>query len=294
MFIVNQTLNEVTFDYTHCSDLAGTTLSAPPASVSSTITAWQYNATQQTCTIQFRVPKSLYGGVFMYIRISNMYQNNRLYVKSLDPDQLAGKIYSSASDFSSSLESNCRFLLYANCTRAATSTWTGNLLSYASSNPDCLATNKSQVVLNADYNAQYYPCGLIANSMFTDTISDLLCVDQTCRIPTFAFSASGIAWPEDKAAYGKTGWATNPTYASQIPTMLIPPPQWRQAWPALYGNGYNSSNIPDLGNWERLQVWMRTAGLPQFRKLWGRNDSETLDAGLWQVSIIDGKQQIMC
>ncbi|KAL5040695.1 alkylphosphocholine resistance protein lem3 [Batrachochytrium dendrobatidis] len=39
-------------------------------------------------------------------------------------------------------------------------------------------------------------------------------------------------------------------------------------------------------NGERLHVWMRKAGLPHFRKLWGRNNTSTLDQGIWEVSII--------
>jgi hypothetical protein len=37
---------------------------------------------------------------------------------------------------------------------------------------------------------------------------------------------------------------------------------------------------------EHFIVWMRTAGLPNFRKLWGRIDG-TLEAGVYQMDIMN-------
>ncbi len=54
---------------------------------------------------------------------------------------------------------------------------------------------------------------------------------------------------------------------AEIRKNLVPPPEWRAAWPEKYGYGYNTSNLPDLKTWERFQVWMRTAGLYTFRML---------------------------
>jgi hypothetical protein len=106
-----------------------------------------------------------------------------------------------------------------------------------------------------------------------------------CSLPNYGFSQSDIAWKEDEELYGKTKWATDPSLAASIPTKLIPPPAWRKAWPEKWGNGYNSTNIPDLTNWERLHVWMRKAGLPTFRKLWGVNKNTDLQPAFWEVNI---------
>ena len=53
----------------------------------------------------------------------------------------------------------------------------------------------------------------------------------------------------------------------------------------LYSS-YTTDNIPDLSVDEHFQVWMRTAGLPTFRKLYGRFDSD-LEAGIYDISITD-------
>ena len=52
-----------------------------------------------------------------------------------------------------------------------------------------------------------------------------------------------------------------------------------------YPNGYNSSNLPDLHADERFQNWMRTAALPTFSKLYGRNDTQDMFKGKYNISI---------
>lgn len=134
--------------------------------------------------------------------------------------------------------------------------------------------------------------------MIIDDISNLTCVSssasfgdgKTCdpaaaNKAVYNFSPNGISWPSDSEKFGQTQWvASNP---AAIPSTLIPPDRWRAAWPETYAKGYTAENIPDLATWERLQVWMRTAGLPNFRKLWGRNDGTVLPAGVWEITIRD-------
>jgi LEM3 (ligand-effect modulator 3) family / CDC50 family len=80
----------------------------------------------------------------MYYRLTNFYQNNRKYVKSFDLNQLGGQKVSDASG----LDPNCDPLQYAENTWVFDST--GN-----------------NVTISKTSGAQYYPCGLIANSLFS-------------------------------------------------------------------------------------------------------------------------------
>jgi hypothetical protein len=61
-------------------------------------------------------------------------------------------------------------------------------------------------------------------------------------------SEKNIAWPEDSGLYGLTQWANDSSKYSTIPTMLIPPPAWRTAWPSKFGNGFyansTDTNLP--------------------------------------------------
>lgn len=115
-----------------------------------------------------------------------------------------------------------------------------------------------------------YPCGLIANSLFNDSISlNLTGLNET---EDYSLTNEGISWSTDRKRYKKTSYN-----ASQI----VPPPNWSKMFP----DGYTDENIPDISTWEELQVWMRTAGLPKFYKLVAKNENNTLKEGTYTTSI---------
>lgn len=63
----------------------------------------------------------------------------------------------------------------------------------------------------------------------------------------------------------------------------MPPPNWSLRYPdGKYTDEYPA---PDLSNMERFMVWMHVAALPDFRKIWGRNDQDSLQVGRWRISI---------
>ncbi|KAI0473246.1 lem3 cdc50 family protein [Xylariaceae sp. FL0804] len=124
-----------------------------------------------------------------------------------------------------------------------------------------------------------YPCGLIANSLFNDTIGSPLKVgssgDEAER--TYQMKNTSIAWASDKALYG-------PMKATNY-TDIVPPPDWQPQYP---GGVYSDEHPPpNLKEDEHFIVWMRTAGLPTFSKLYMRNDTQTLSIGTYQIDIVD-------
>lgn len=125
----------------------------------------------------------------------------------------------------------------------------------------------------------YWPCGLIANSRFNDSFSNpvqLNAHDSSASNITYNMTETGIAWKSDKALYGKTKYE---------PSAITPPPNWY----LQYQDGYTSDNLPDLESDEAFQVWMRTAGLPNFSKLAKRNDNETMQCSTYEVDIQNSK-----
>jgi hypothetical protein len=175
--------------------------------------------------------------VLAYYRLTNFYQNHRRYVKSFDQEQLSG----TARSFSQIDRSDCDPLRTDNATKKA-----------------------------------YYPCGLIANSMFNDTFVNLKLLnapDSDNGVP-YDMSTSGIAWPSDKKLYGKSQYN---------PSDVVPPPNWVRRWPSY------TDTLPDLENDESFQVWMRTSALPTFSKLAMRNDNTAMTAGVYEIEIWDGK-----
>jgi LEM3 (ligand-effect modulator 3) family / CDC50 family len=196
------------------------------------------NITNTTvCTLQFNIPNNIGPNVYLYYKLTNFYQNHRRYVKSLDTDQLKGNAKSNSTIDGSSCDP-----------------------------------------LELDHNGKaYYPCGLIANSIFNDTIHSPVRVNPPGggEPNTFVMTNKSIAWESDASLYKKTKYQ---------PWEVSPPPNWARRFPRGYEDG-----IPDLSTYEEFHVWMRTAGLPTFSKLALRNDEDVMNAGTYSIQIYDCK-----
>ncbi|KAF2462676.1 Lem3/Cdc50 [Lindgomyces ingoldianus] len=192
------------------------------------------NPNTTLCILEFTIPNDVKAPVLFYYRLTNFYQNHRRYVKSLDTNQLKGNAESAGS--------------------------------IRSGDCDPLDT--------APDGRPYYPCGLIANSMFNDSFDK-----NQLNMPNaepYTMSTSGIAWDSEADLYKKSKYK---------PKDVVPPPNWRDQYP---DNGYDDlEELPNLHTWEAFQVWMRTAGLPTFSKLAMRNDKDTLKAGTYRLRIWD-------
>ena len=130
--------------------------------------------------------------------------------------------------------------------------------------------NCEPMSVNSD-GVRIYPCGLIANSLFNDTFSTTLeGVNGTSD--GYSMTEEGIAWSTDKNRFKKTKYNH---------TEVVPPPNWYKMFP----NGYNETNMPDISTWYQFQNWMHASGLPTFNKLALRNDDDTLEAGIYEISV---------
>ncbi|KAL9714939.1 alkylphosphocholine resistance protein lem3 [Leucoagaricus gongylophorus] len=130
-------------------------------------------------------------------------------------------------------------------------------------------------------NISIYPCGLIANSIFNDTFytPTLQNSNDSSEPQPYPFSEKGIAWDGERRKYVADPTKTGNGYSSY--SEIMPPPNWRLRFP----QGYNETNMPNLQEDEHFQNWMRTAGLPSFTKLYGRNDIDTMQSGTYQIVI---------
>jgi hypothetical protein len=258
-------VQELSIDYTQCSTEAGQGGSASdftdiPAdrfsslfrsSNATSTPQWRRNLTTaqpdfgveqedtSVCSLRFSIPNDIGPPVLLFYQLTNFFQNHRRYVKSLDTNQLLG----------SALDNN----------------------TIAGSACDPLQLNETS-------KKAYYPCGLIANSLFNDTINTPVAITSAKtkdgREP-YPMTNKGIAWSSDGELYRKTEYTRD---------QVEPPPNWIKRYP----NGYTKENdIPDISQYEEFQVWMRTAGLPTFSKLARRNDDEPMKAGTYQIDIYD-------
>ncbi|ORX91145.1 LEM3/CDC50 family protein [Basidiobolus meristosporus CBS 931.73] len=260
LLYASDNVNELTIDYTNCINAGATFQNIPKSDFSASFSkAGQMSVPQYRvenaslrggnpnglpayqCHIQFEIPKDLKPPVFLYYRLTHFFQNHRRYVKSFDVEQLKGSALSAGT------------------------------LSGGSCDP--LAVAAAPTPEDPNRKLPIYPCGLIANSMFNDTIYDLTLDPNGAKQP-YTFSANGIAWKSDSAKYKKTSYK---------PNEVLPPPNWAKQYPnGTYTDAYPP---PDISTDEHFQVWMRTAGLPNFRKLYGRNENEPMKKGLYEVTI---------
>jgi hypothetical protein len=194
------------------------------------------------CVLQFTIPEDMGAPILFYYQLTNFYQNHRRYAESVDLQQIKGD----ARSYNDITGSKCTPLY----------------------GEDKDGTKKP-----------YYPCGLIANSLFNDSFSSPVWQnppnDGKARI--YNMTDKGIAWDSDKDLYGPTKYNSS---------QILPPPNWHNAYP----DGYADEGMfqpPNLKEWESFQVWMRTAGLPTFSKLAMRNDNDALVSGIYQITIDD-------
>lgn len=245
-------VQEIVIDYTDCHSKATNEFTdIPGGKVDSTFSTeskpmWRRLNTTSTkigknetqCSIQFEIP-TLNPPILLFYRLTNFYQNHRRYVKSVDERQLRGDAV------------------------------TADQLKGSDA---C-----SPLITNSE-GKPYYPCGLIANSLFNDTFSEPKLLNPSgsasSKSQKYVMKKSGIAWPSDKERFKKTKYK---------PEDVVPPPHWVERYP----DGYTEKNMPDLSDWEELMVWMRTAGLPTFSKLAMRNDTDAMIKGTYQIDIID-------
>lgn len=189
---------------------------------------------KNVCEIQFLVPHKIKGPLYFFYRLENFHQNHRRYAKSYSEDQLNGKA-ASVNDIKNTAGLNCQ----------------------------PLATNSE--------GKPYYPCGLIANSLFNDTFTSTLSAVNGSS-SDYTMTNDGIAWSHNNERFKKTKYSYKD---------IAPPPNWIKKYP----DGYNSTNVPDILTWSEFQNWMFTSALADFQKLALRNDNDAIEEGTYQVSI---------
>ena len=187
--------------------------------------------------------------VFIYYGLTNFYQNHRRYVRSRDDLQLYGDLYGEKNEYCSPF-----------------------LIKSVEGEPD----------------KRYAPCGAIANSLFNDTIVLEYCEKKPCldtdTWKTVKVTGRGIAWESDKQYKFKNPGGENTVAAIRKAwedNNAIKPMDWQKEVWELDETDPDNNGLQN----EDLIVWMRTAALPNFRKLYrkvmyGKDGSFSQSEGL--------------
>jgi len=200
----------------------------------------------KSCQIEFELDQDVHGDLYVYYELNNYYQNHRIYVASRSAAQLQG-------------DSVAESVLSTYC------------------NPKL---KEDGLILN--------PCGLIAYSYFTDIIS--LSSSDSSPSNLFSLDEGDIAWASDKDQfvqpndfkYVKIDSTSVTCSDSNLPSNCKQycDTSTSQCYNYFYPNDdtikYLYESYPDQISPidgvtdEHFRVWMRTAALPNFRKLYGK------------------------
>ncbi|RLN96578.1 hypothetical protein BBJ28_00000157 [Nothophytophthora sp. Chile5] len=257
-----------------------------------------FDVTERGCRITFTIEKEMKAPVYLYYQLDNFYQNHRRYVQSRSDAQLRGDATASTSD----------------CSPLTTST---DLYKYNSTAETAIGANTTDYTL--------MPCGLIANSLFNGMYIfwvNKLVADGKTYYQNDTYSGdtlvnlvdqTGIAWKSDVDTKFKN-IVLNDLKDESATMMLWQNPRYRYVIPMYTGQAPIANktawttSAPAYGvQDEHFIVWMRTAGLPSFRKLYGRIDtdlaegtqleflvsSSTFGSSDFVVSTFEGKKSIV-
>lgn len=209
------------------------------------------NSTSTSCLVDvsFTIPEDMKQPIYMYYQLKNFYQNHRRYVKSRSDVQLR-------NDGMYEVSGSCEPLATRSCSNGGT-----------------------------DGTCAVYPCGLIAWSVFNDTFysnstagdNDHVTILRDGQSIEVAWTPENIAWSSDKEK--KFLVASDPTPVGSLPSGEAPTDATAIALPYDSYKYFKCTNTSvnlsdcelkdryaDVAN-EEFIVWMRTSGLPDFRKL---------------------------
>jgi len=239
VFYFSNQVVEYSWDYTDCNSMTD------PSKKCAELTKDKKIADRDCkCEKEFDIgEKDMVAPVFMYYELDNFFQNHRRYVESRDNTQLKGKLEedpTSCFDFT-----------------------------YGTGEKRCSEKN-------GEGCKTIVPCGAIANSFFNDAITLKSKNNETgADWQEVKLNNTGIAWPSDKKYK-----FNNPAGAEECKNKATKeekkeclcklfenyakPTEWPKKLCELDPDNIDNNGLQN----EDLIVWMRTAALPNFRKLY--------------------------
>jgi len=247
LLVTSNNCFEQSIDYTDCLSINSPTIGQKCYNV----TQKQLQNDQKTncqCQKTISIDNDLEGTVYYYYKLTNFFQNHRVYVKSRDNSQLNGNPDITAKNVES----------------------------------DCAPFNT--IKDDSGKEIPIAPCGTIANSMFNDTF-----ILRNVADTLIPLDKTDIAWKTDHNV--KFNNPKKPADTCPDPDDLscqfkdtAKPPYWSESIDNIY-KITDTSDEPGENGYKNqpLEVWMRTAAFPTFRKLYAK--TEGLTKGNYTVTI---------
>jgi hypothetical protein len=251
--------------------------------------AWDSTAAPETCTVPIKLSDDAgweTNEVYVYYELDNFYQNHRRYSQSVSGAQMTGK----------GMKFDQPELL--------TDSFGESIVS------DCRGFNDKYLDPSDETMVYQYPCGLIAASMFNDTLrlrrdSDGEIIDWPVTNPddvawssdvSTRYKSPGLDWIKLNCKYiggtGMTGFI-DPKIATDLRTR----PASDCGAPACGMRVLDDAGEPNNGIFncwrnttdQDMMVWMRIAALSTFRKLYRKIPANTLKKGETYTLEVDNR-----
>jgi len=199
-----------------------------------------------TCTFGIPIPKNMDPPIYAYYELTNYYQNHRRYVKSRSDEQLRGSLGSGIA-LCDPIEQNSNGSTIVPCGLIANSVFNGEF---------ALSWLVSHFVRRSS-GGGVCVCVPFLRSHPPDTFAASLCDGNGCTVLSGTnWQKKGIAWSSDVNDKFKAVPLTSGFTSVSLEGYQLPP-------------------VDD----EDFIVWMRTAGLPTFRKLYRKIEDMKLKEG---------------
>eukprot|EP01059_Diplonema_ambulator_P022553 TRINITY_DN37862_c0_g1_i1.p1 TRINITY_DN37862_c0_g1~~TRINITY_DN37862_c0_g1_i1.p1 ORF type:complete len:487 (+),score=123.08 TRINITY_DN37862_c0_g1_i1:56-1462(+) len=272
-----------------------------------------------TKTVKLEIKETMDPPIYLYYKLTDFYQNHRRYAKSRSDVQLAGDEPASADIADCDPLKNPSLAPDAWCKANFQDTSCGRLEiikcpaqaggpAVNSTTATCVDEGDKRTTVG---DLLYSPCGLVAWSAFNDTFKlttetgDMLC-DGSLESGGPSCTKEGIAWDADrnekfKEPALKDGYFTYKGFKADMDTCMDTTNTECNTWargnvtallPFLYYGWYNWEpyhKMPRPTD-EDFMVWMRTASLSTFRKLYRKIDKQ-LQPGTY-LMVIDHRFDI--
>lgn len=240
------------------------------------------------CLLTFELNRDIPEGtkINVYYQLTNFFQNHRRYVKSRSDDQVGGKFVPAdklgvSCDPNGSFVSSDTGLYFAPCGLIATSFFNDAffLQAYNGQNASSkgVRLDETNIAWRSDVEAKFFnptnPAGSPPGKQPLNNWGTYQYLWQTydqmsCYSVTNGSRVACLKWGDlISGAFGKGCAKCNPGSVARYEGGIAPPggPEVFDPTPGVQGNKTAPYGFRD----EHFIVWMRTAGLPTFRKLYG-------------------------
>ena len=250
-----------------------------------------------TCDVDVKISRTVKGPVYFYYRLTNFYQNHRIYVKSRDNAQLTGKVVSEPNRDCAPYQYDSDNKPISPCGTIANSLF-NDTFSFSCDSGDCKSSSQGAEKIDRSQMHQFYKIKklvFLKDDKFLHFLYISFCHPLTfCKTGHIAWSTDHDTKFNNPQGDCASDYDVNSDQNSNLTcafseTTYAKPPFWKYPASEVYKITNEDKNVIPTNDEngfksQALEVWMRTAAFPTFRKLYGKKEDDLI-AGNYTLRI---------